>query len=129
MDWRVYEKKVKVLLGVKVYQTFLNAADSGEISEQHMADIAYKLSDTVGGEFKRSRDSRVFACDNRAARAVLANWFHYDLSKRKVDSETAVATLVTILRDDNISLYPLAAEINKAPTAVKENNGSIFCGS
>ena len=115
MDWRVYEKKVKGLLGVEVYQTFLNAAESGEITEQHMADIAYRLSDTVGGEFKRY--SEQFACDKRAARVVLANWFHYDLSKGEVESETAVATLVTILRDDNIRLYPLAAEIkHKAQT-------------
>ena len=44
----IYEKEVKELLGAEVYKTFLAAVDSGEISEQQMADFAFELHEKVG---------------------------------------------------------------------------------
>ena len=81
MAWRVYVKEVLNMLGVGVYKTFLKAVDNGQISVEQMTDIAYGLSHAVGGEFKRSMESREFVYNKRAARAMLANWFSLDLAK------------------------------------------------
>ena len=96
----IYEKEVKELLGAEVYKTFLAAADSGEISEQQMADIAFELHEKVGGEFKRARESKSFKCDRTAART--------DLAKGQTDK------LIRIPQSDDIALKPLAARIIKA---------------
>ena len=48
---------------------------------------------------------------------MLANWFSLELAKGDIDGDTAVQTLVAVLRDDNIGLYPLAAEMVKAQTS------------
>ena len=66
----IYEKEVKELLGAEVYKT----ANSGEISAQQMADIAFELHEKVGGDFKRARENKSFKCDRTAAaRTVLSS--------------------------------------------------------
>ena len=65
---------MKELLGEEVYKTFLAAANSREISEQQMADIAFELHEKVGGDFKRARENKSFKCDRTAAaRTVLSS--------------------------------------------------------
>ena len=109
----IYEKEVNELLGADVYKTFLAAVDSGEISEQQMADIAFELHEKVGGDFKRARESKAFKCDRAAARTVLTNWYQFDLAEGQTDK------LVKILESDNIALKPLAERIIKAQTPGK----------
>ena len=68
------EKEVEAELGVEVYKTFLAAVDNGEISEKQMADIAFELHGTVGGDFKRARESKTFKCDRAEARTITPSY-------------------------------------------------------
>ena len=85
-------------MGAEVYKTFLDAVDSGEISEQQMADIAFELHVKVGGDFKRARESKTLKYDRTAARTVLTNWYQFvDL-----DKEVQAEKLVKILQSAEI---------------------------
>ena len=113
-----YEKEVKDLLGEEVYKRFLRAEDDGTISLQQMNDIAAELGGKVRGEFKREQESTTFKFDRSHARKILSNWYQYELARGPTDSESAVQTLTTALKDENIFLLPLAKDIIQIHTSL-----------
>ena len=106
------------MLGTEVYKRFLKAVDDGTISLQQMNDIAAELGGKVRGEFKREQESTTFKFDRASARKILSNWFQYELVKGPTDSESAVQTLTTALKDENIFLLPLAKDIIQIHTSL-----------
>ena len=113
-----YEKEVKDLLGEEVYKRFLRAVDDGTISLQQMNDIAAELGGRVRGEFKREQESTAFKFDRLSARKILSNWYQYELARGPTDSESAVQTLTSALKDENIYLLPLAKDIIQIHTSL-----------
>lgn len=118
-----YEEEVKDLLGSEVYKRFLRAVDDGTISLQQMNDIAAELGGKVRGEFKREQESTTFKFDRSSARKILSNWYQYELARGPTDSESAVQTLTTALKDENIYLLPLAKDLIEIHTSHQRTLG------
>ena len=57
MNYPIYEKDVKKLLGKEAFNKFLGAVRKGQVTLQQMSDIAFELGEEVGGNFKRAQDA------------------------------------------------------------------------
>ena len=101
-------------MGKDAYNKFLVAVRKGQVTLQQMSDIAFKLGDEVGGNFKRAQESRNFKYNAADARKVLSNW--YQLGACDMDKEAAREKFISTLQHENTGLYPLAHEIPSTQT-------------
>ena len=103
-----FDKEVQDALGVNIYAQCLEQVDAGRINKTQATDIATKMHTVVGGNLKRSlEDNPNYKFDRTAARTVFSDW--YENNPREVN----VRNLLMILKDPNVSLHPLALELEK----------------
>ena len=89
-------------MGKDAYNKFLVAVRKGQVTLQQMSDIAFKLGDEVGGNFKRAQESKNFKYNAADARKVLSNL--YQLGACDMDKEAAREKLIGTLQHENTGL-------------------------
>ena len=101
-----FDKEVEEALGADIYSQCLEQVDAGRINKTQATDIATKMHTVVGGNLKRAlEDNPNYKFDRTAARIVFSDWYEND------PREVNVTNLLKILRDQNVSLLPLALEL------------------
>ena len=124
-----YEKEIMDVLGTGVCNQFLQAnylkvstffschhhqaIGSGGISIQQLQDIAWHLHSRVGGELRRLIQGPSFELGRNVGRTLLCSWYRFSLFE-EVPRQEATSVLVKVLRHPDISLLPLAAEIERS---------------
>ena len=93
------------------------AIENGGISIQQLQDIACQLDSRLGGEVRRLIQGRSFELGRTAGRTLLCSWYKFSLFEEGPRQEAA-SVLVKVLRHPDISLLPLAAEIERSSSKV-----------
>ena len=89
------------------------AIENGGMSIQQLQDIASQLDSRVGGELRLLIQGPSFDLGRTAGRTLLCSWYRFSLFEEGSRRE-AVSMLVKVLRHPDISLLPLAAEIERS---------------
>ena len=110
----VWEEEVRELVGPRIYEKVLEAAETGDITLHKLMDIAARLDrqGRVLGALKHTSTRTDFQMGRWAVRAVLSDWYNHELCGNGSHG-TAVQQLVTTFRDPNINLLPLASQIEE----------------
>ena len=110
---QAYDREVKDKLGTDAYRLILREVDSGVICNQKMRDIARGLHSEVkivGNHQRRIRDGG--KSDAHEMRNILSDWWQYgDLLE--ISREEALQKLVMVLREEPVTLKPLATALAK----------------
>ena len=114
MEW---EERVRGGLGSWVPDTVLDTVDVDQLDKNQAADIAMKLDPKVFGEFSRAKKESSFMLNRTEFRRILNNWAA--MTDDFADDTKPVKRLITILRDPDVKLMPLASTIEKGEQKIQ----------
>ena len=97
----VYTREVKEVLGEDVWEEIMRNVEKGVINENKMKEIAFSLTDKVGGNQTRRTNFDVHAMSD-----ILSDWYEDELYD--MDMETALNKLREIFLKSTLKLNILA---------------------
>ena len=118
---RSYRDLARDKLGDEIWKKVLNGVDRGEIEAQQMKDIVLKLLPEKGWARHNARmKNPTRTADSEEMAQILEDWWarEPDAGLHTLSSTEAAEKLVTILKCDDVSLKPLAWNLEK----IRENN-------
>ena len=100
--------KIELYLGKQNVNLLLEEVMCGNISEQHMKEIAFMMHWRVHGNFRRRREEGR-SCDFTELRRILDDWFIFELFQLSQDE--GLHKLLGILKSDKVGLAYIAAQM------------------
>ena len=108
-----YENEVKVSLGEEAYDTCLYYCDQGKIKTSQICEIANQLDPRI----RTTLFSQTTSVQNNprdSFRCVMSEWYNIAAESEGTFIPFILATLIDVLRNDNVRLFHLARELTKS---------------
>ena len=107
----LYDREVKQILGIGIWDAIMKEVRRGAIGDYHMRDIAALLGDEIRGNHIRRMNKNHRFCDEVEMREILSDWYKLDLFR--YDSKRAIGELKKIFNHSSVNLPQMASVLEE----------------